>query len=118
MNAIMERFTYLLDSFHQATIGNQAGGSRDDDASQVADGPDQPNNQADVCNIHTDCDLTFDRHGSGEDKAEQHLKAQYDIREGPEHRMHEKQYLALQIFAPVILLEFTLFVILSGKSFD
>ena len=58
-----------------------------------------------------------DRHDRAVDKAEQHLEAKHNIRERPEHGMHEKQYLAFQILAPVILLELAFFVILPRKGF-
>src|SRR5512133_923295 len=71
--AIKERLAHLTHDFHQATVRNHSRGCIHDDSSQVADGPDQPDDQTHISNVHSNGDLATDRHGRRVDETKQHL---------------------------------------------
>ena len=57
-------------------------------------------------------------HHGCKDKTEQHLKAEHNVRERPEKRVHDQQEFPFQKFAQVIFFKFVLLIFLPGKGFD
>ncbi len=114
--AIEERFAVLFDDLHQAAVRDQSRRSLHDDASQVADRPDQLDDQAHVCEVGANRDGSLNGKVRGIDETEQHLEAKHNIRERPEHRVHDEQSSAAAEFFAVILLELLHLVVLAGEG--
>ena len=90
----------------------------DDQATQVAYGPDQPNDHAGVGHVGADGDGAVDGHERTDAKAQHHLEAAERVRNGPVERMHPQQTAPAVVLFLVDGLELLFFELLTGKGFD
>ena len=82
--AICQGFALLPDYFHQAFLRYQPGRSLNDQPSQVAHRPDQPDYQANIGRVRSNGDLAVDDQVGRENKPNQHLETTSDIGQRPE----------------------------------
>ena len=115
--AFEERFAVLLDDLHQAAVRDQSRRGLHDNASQVADRPDQLDDESRIRHVRADRDRAVDRQIRAVDESRQHLETQHHVRERPEQRVHFQQAFAAQELLEVVLLELAHFVILPRKGF-
>ena len=82
--ACVQGFPVFPDDIQNAPKGNHTGGGLYDQATQVADRPDQPDHQAGIRQIRADGQLSIDDHQGAGYKAAQHLEGADNVGYRPE----------------------------------
>ena len=114
----VQLFPILADDLAHTAEGDQRFGHLHDQAAQVADGPDDPDDHARIGQVLSQGDGAVDGHDRAQTEARNHLQAAHDVGDGPVERVGDEQPFAAHVLLPVDLLELAFLELLAGKGLD